>query len=794
MRILVPRSFVLSAVLAASFATFASPVRQLDRGIASTLADVPANGKATLRNVALGRESLDTIELEPLQVWADDAKVVIYGADGRETVVAPPDVKYFKGRVVGESESSVFFSRSGDGSIRGVVMIGERQWTIGSGVRKGARPDASVRQELDDTALEANAPLLITEVDAVDEMIESAGGNWECEVGTHVPDVPSFRLPEMTESTRTRMREKIAVESGDVAGATYQLRLAIETDNELCAAFSNNATTIATYLGDLVGKASTVYSRDLNTTLILGQTNIRNGGVGTDPWVQTSTSAALAEFGTYWHNNYSAGYPDPDGAGPGTAGGGAAVQRSSAVFVSGKGTNGGIAWVDVLCNDNFFCGTTGANCGSATYANQYAGAYAWNGSISGSITTTVPDPTLTINGVQYGLPTSSNFWMLLEFLHELGHNVASPHSSCVALSGAEQTQYGVPGRTFVDLCLSGGSGCYSGSTSAPAEKGTIMSYCHNFTVGGFRASRYLFGKAGEANEKMLPIFKYGQGLDPEAPSGLEGCTADPTITVQTEPVACSAGRTASVPSCSGCTYSWQLTGGTITSSTTTSAITYTPSEASMTLTVTVISARGCGITASRAVTASCVPVLPPTNVVATATSTSTVNVSWTASDGASSYNVYRSTDAINYSLAGSTGTTSFNDVGRSANTAYLYRVRAVNGGESADSAFDLATTVIFTDDPLVGGTTLAKSAHLTELRTAIDAVRALASLGGGSYTDPTITAGVTAIKVAHITDLRGAIDLARSTLSLSGLSYGESITTSTTIRTSHFSELRNGVQ
>ncbi|HYC61909.1 MAG TPA: M57 family metalloprotease [Thermoanaerobaculia bacterium] len=190
----------------------------------------------------------------------------------------------------------------------------------------------------------------------------------------------------------------------------------------------------------------------------------------------------------------------------------------------------------------------------------------------------------------------------------------------------------------------------------------------------------------------------------------------------------------------------------------------------------------------------CITVLPPTNVVATATSTSTVNVSWTASAGALTYNVYRSTDAITYNLAGSTATTSFNDNGRSANTAYLYRVRAVNGGESADSTFDLATTVIFTDDPLVGGTTLLKSAHLTELRTAINAVRALASLGAGSYTDPTITVNATTAKTAHITDLRGAIDLARTNLSLSALSYGESITTSTAIKTSHFSELRNGVK
>jgi Dual-action HEIGH metallo-peptidase len=193
----------------------------------------------------------------------------------------------------------------------------------------------------------------------------------------------------------------------------------------------------------------------------------------------------------------------------------------------------------------------------------------------------------------------------------------------------------------------------------------------------------------------------------------------------------------------------------------------------------------------------CVTVLPPTGVVATATSTSNVNVSWTASAGAVTYNIYRSPDAVTYALAGSTTgpTVTFNDSGRSANTAYLYKVRAVNGGESGDSNVDLATTVIFTDDPLVGGTTLVKSVHISELRTAVNAVRTLAGIGAGSYTDPTLTAGVTPVKAAHINDLRANLDAARSALALSALSYGETVTGgTTTFKATHVSELRNGVK
>ena len=174
-----------------------------------------------------------------------------------------------------------------------------------------------------------------------------------------------------------------------------------------------------------------------------------------------------------------------------------------------------------------------------------------------------------------------------------------------------------------------------------------MSYCHNFSSGGFRQSRYLFGKAGEPRRCCRSSNTERTSI-PILPTGLEGCTPDVTITTQTPPVSCSAGRTASVPSCSGCTYRRTIDGGTIASYDTVSAITYTPNMTNVTLGVTIITARGCGITASKAFLSQCVPVSAPTNVVATATSTSNVNVSWTASVGALTYNVYRSTDGTDY--------------------------------------------------------------------------------------------------------------------------------------------------
>ena len=56
----------------------------------------------------------------------------------------------------------------------------------------------------------------------------------------------------------------------------------------------------------------------------------------------------------------------------------------------------------------------------------------------------------------------------------------------------------------------------------------------------------------------------------------------------------------------------------------------------------------------------------------------------------------------------------------------LYRVRGVdaNNNVSAYSNVDLATTILFTNDPLIAGVTVVKAQHFTELRSAVNAVRA----------------------------------------------------------------------
>ncbi len=188
-------------------------------------------------------------------------------------------------------------------------------------------------------------------------------------------------------------------------------------------------------------------------------------------------------------------------------------------------------------------------------------------------------------------------------------------------------------------------------------------------------------------------------------------------------------------------------------------------------------------------------VAAPANVVSTATTTTNVNVTWTAAPGATSYAVYRRSGGGTYSLVGSPSASPFNDSTASANTAYLYKVRGVAGGvESADSNFDLATTVIFTDPVLSTGGNL-KVAHFTELLTAVNAVRTLAGYAAVAFTAPAPSVG-TNILGAHIIDLRNGLNPARSALGLAAPSYTDPTITvgSTGIKPPHITEVRSGVQ
>ena len=83
----------------------------------------------------------------------------------------------------------------------------------------------------------------------------------------------------------------------------------------------------------------------------------------------------------------------------------------------------------------------------------------------------------------------------------------------------------------------------------------------------------------------------------------------------------------------------------------------------------------------------------PSNVSASAASSSSITVSWSSVTGATGYKVYRSTSSSGtYSSVGDVPTTSYTNTGLTAGTTYYYKVSAYNSaGESAQSSYASAT-------------------------------------------------------------------------------------------------------
>jgi hypothetical protein len=185
----------------------------------------------------------------------------------------------------------------------------------------------------------------------------------------------------------------------------------------------------------------------------------------------------------------------------------------------------------------------------------------------------------------------------------------------------------------------------------------------------------------------------------------------------------------------------------------------------------------------------------PASLTATAMTATQVQLSWSASAGATEYEVWRRSSTSDYAALTTTAGTSFDDTTSVANASYVYKVRAVDSAERASgfSTPDVATTIFFTNDPAVGGSTIVQATHLVQLRQAVNAVRAAAGLGVASFTDPTLNTSVR-VKAIHFEELRTTVAAARTTLELPAVAFTDPSLAGATVKAVHLQQLRNGVK
>lgn len=182
----------------------------------------------------------------------------------------------------------------------------------------------------------------------------------------------------------------------------------------------------------------------------------------------------------------------------------------------------------------------------------------------------------------------------------------------------------------------------------------------------------------------------------------------------------------------------------------------------------------------------------PTSVIATATTPASIGISWSIAGSVDHYEVWRSASGGAYVQVGSPAGTSYTDSTVSANTVYLYTVRAVvtGGAMTGFSLPDYAHTYTLTD-VLLNALTPIKAAHVSELRTVANAIRTAAGLTAATFTDPSLPGVV--VKAVHLTELGDALNAARATLGLPALA-APSISPGTVIAAQHVIDLRTGAQ
>jgi len=173
---------------------------------------------------------------------------------------------------------------------------------------------------------------------------------------------------------------------------------------------------------------------------------------------------------------------------------------------------------------------------------------------------------------------------------------------------------------------------------------------------------------------------------------------------------------------------------------------------------------------------------PPSDLVATATGTNRVQITW-AGTGVDFYDVYRWGTGI----IARTDQTTFEDAGVLPGNSYFYQVRAATNGYTSEySNPDVATTVSFSDEPLVPGMVI-RALHWNELARAIDIVRG--SIGLPQYGLGSVSAGTT-ITASHVQTLQ--VELCETLLSASvACTRNLDVFSGHTMKASHIQELRD---
>lgn len=357
------------------------------------------------------------------------------------------ELSVWKGTVAGEADSEVLLSFS---------RRGTRGWIRSQGdlVHLMPTPDAAGDWEKGST-------ILVTEV----ELIQRGNSLGEfCGFDqARSQNLGEFSVnPPNNSGQELQQGQQLGGQLGLGTCTLREATLAVETDYQLYQIWGDLGAETA-YVTTLLAAGSDRYETQIETVLTFPYVQFYTSP--NDPWSAQDGGGnsvdVLYEFQAAWSGNV------PMGADLGH-------------FLSGAGLGGGVAWLDVLCNDEF------------------------NFGVSGNIDGLVNFP------VQQG-PTN---WDFMVWTHEVGHNFSSPHTH----------DYCPP----IDQCAPNGYFGQCQTTQQCTNQGTIMGYCH-LCSGGLSNVTLFFhptvvNQMKSATQNCLPLYS---GISATVPDVLS-----PTATTQ----------------------------------------------------------------------------------------------------------------------------------------------------------------------------------------------------------------------------------------------------------------------
>lgn len=341
------------------------------------------DGATRVERFPLGHARDVTLALRRFAPVGPHTRVEVRDAAGTRTI-AMPDAAYFTGTVAGEPDSRALLVAARD-AVHGFVATGGRVYRFGPDTGGVHRTYA----------------------------LDDAGP----------PPPGAFCVNDAHPELANAPRPAAAPAPGAATPGLRVAQVAVETDRELRQKFPSDQATLA-YLGELLAATSAIYERDVGVRLSFSYIRLW-GGPADDPWSATDPGAQLTEVRNHWL--------DPANQMSTVAG-----PRDLVHFLSGKSVRGGVAYINVLCNQQYGFGVS-----------QVFG--------------------------DFDLSSPSNIWDVMVLAHEMGHNFGSPHTHC----------YDPP----VDRCYNAEPGCYGGAVVS--SRGTIMSYCH--LTGGLSRIDLVFG-------------------------------------------------------------------------------------------------------------------------------------------------------------------------------------------------------------------------------------------------------------------------------------------------------------